>query len=104
MPQLSANEPVSFHPRIKVPHHQHEACAPSVSTLLLVLCGVSTGGPVKCGYVDLRIFKVVKCREILRMLWVKCGCGNADMSPTKVCYCLPRKHDKELPEKNNSCD
>jgi len=59
--------------------------------------------PVKCGCADLRIFEVVKCGEILRiylqMLWVKCGCGNADMPPMNVC--LPCKHDKEhLPTKH----
>jgi len=61
---------------------------------------------IKCGYADVRIFEVVRCGEILwiylRMLWVKCGCGNVDMPQMNVCYCLPRKHDKNIPKTNSS--
>ena len=48
---------------------------------------------VKCGFADVRIFEVVKCGEILRILSADVmgdmrmlRCGYADMPPMK---CLP---------------
>jgi len=50
---------------------------------------LGSGKMQMCGFADVQIFKVVKCGEILqiclRMLWAKCGCGNAEMPQMSIC-------------------